>query len=90
MKDEKMNNQIYSIKSLIKEHDDYQNDDNYEFHLVYYKETNELITKLHMPSRILSQGIAFALANIDISDDSLYIYFDEIRKEIKNIRNQQK
>lgn len=85
-----MDNQIYSINSLIKEHDDYKNNDNYEFHLIYYKETNEIITKLNMPSRILSQGIAFALANIDISDDALNIYFDEIKKEIKNIRNEQK
>ena len=81
-----MEQKKYSIKSLIKEHDGYTQNNNYEFQLLYDGKTNEITTKVYMPSDILAYGIALAFSDIDIDDYILDIYFDDIKNKIKDLR----
>ena len=62
--------------------------ENYEFRIIYEHKTGEITTKVKMPANILAKGLAYSLANIDIPIESLEIYLEEIKQNIKKIRNE--
>ena len=70
----------YSMKGLMEEHEDY------EFKITYSKKTGEIKTNVRMPSGILLKGLAFTLAGVSGDDESLDMYLDKLRLEIKQIR----
>ncbi len=62
---------------------------NYEFNISYSKATGEISTSVRMPSGILLKGLAYTLAEyLEYLEmmNSLDIYIDELRLQIKQIR----
>lgn len=82
IKEEKMSKKTYSIKELMHEHEDY------EFSIKYDSVKKELTTNVKIPSNILAQGVAFALADLPITESAIEIYLDEIKLKIRQIRKE--
>ena len=58
----------------------------YDFSISYDGSTGEIRTQIRMPAHILAKGLAFTLADIEMSDDMLDFYCDDIKEHIKQIR----
>ena len=78
-----MNQEHYSIKGLIAEHD------NYQFSIEYTRKNQTIKTTCKMPSNILSTGLAFALSDLPISLENLDLFLEDVKNKIKITREQQ-